>query len=348
MAMTDLSLREDSTLSDCTIGEDQDSERRAVAACRGADLKQGMSQLLEIGKITGITHADPQDLSRYSSARKTYTFIIRHSTLQDYDWKHGSSGINGRFPETSHISVLPRRFCPDRWGTRRGIGGCVPVSSEEVQKLKGWSTLNAAADDEWGKGSRNIVTNPQDYLWAPENGCTESVSVVSVDRSNLSSNVLNVTDVTEWNHATGKGTVSLASGLDQTTSYTVTQESSIGVGASITATVGIPDVESVSATLSTQVTFTNSQSFGTETTDSKSVISSHEVDGSSGETCTVITKSKNHPDEGWHYKWALNIENTLQNVDDHSETMMAQTSTVGSTNTKTLVVLARRTCYVPM
>ncbi|KAJ6477266.1 hypothetical protein DFH09DRAFT_1215975 [Mycena vulgaris] len=259
---------------------------------------------------------------------------------------------------------------------KRTTGSCVPVSSAEVQALPGWSKLNAAADDAWGTGSRNIVTNPPEYLWGPANGCTESTSVVSVDSSKLSCNVVNVTDKTEWDNAKGTGTTTLTTGLDQTTSYTVTQENSIGIGSSITATVGVPDVESLSATLSTQVTFTNTQSKGTEKTDSKSVSSAHAVSGSSGQTCTVIsamksctipgtvnvrtivtgyvwfnyndqTATKDAPNDK-HFKWALSIENTLKNVDDHSGTMVAQTSTSGSTNTNTYVTCGKTTTQIKL
>ncbi|KAJ7094904.1 hypothetical protein C8R43DRAFT_1049451 [Mycena crocata] len=101
-------------------------------------------------------------------------------------------------------------------------GSCVPVSEAEVQALKGWSKLEAAADSAWGKGSRKVVTNPPDYTWGPANACTDGETKVQFDSSKPSCDVQKSTQKAKWDKASGVATVSITNGIDQETSYTVT------------------------------------------------------------------------------------------------------------------------------
>lgn len=68
---------------------------------------------------------------------------------------------------------------PDNSPEKRqdAVGACSPLSADDVQKRKstygepysayrvsvpGWEKLEQKANDDWGDGSRNIVTNPED------------------------------------------------------------------------------------------------------------------------------------------------------------------------------------------
>ncbi|KAJ7107734.1 hypothetical protein C8R44DRAFT_986884 [Mycena epipterygia] len=109
--------------------------------------------------------------------------------------------------------------------------------------------------------------NPPEYLKYPLNGCSDTSTVVVFDGSPDCSTASSINDTTVWRNATGSTVVSVTAGLDQTTSYTVTQESCIGLNAAISATVGVPDVDSVTGSVSMDVSFTNSQDIATSSTE---------------------------------------------------------------------------------
>ncbi|THU75149.1 hypothetical protein K435DRAFT_917267, partial [Dendrothele bispora CBS 962.96] len=47
---------------------------------------------------------------------------------------------------------------------RDDVSMCADLSVDEAKTLPGWDTITKYADDNWGKKSRNIVTNPKEYL----------------------------------------------------------------------------------------------------------------------------------------------------------------------------------------
>ncbi|KAJ7094903.1 hypothetical protein C8R43DRAFT_1141772 [Mycena crocata] len=135
---------------------------------------------------------------------------------------------------------------------------------------------------------------------------------------------------------------------------------SIGVGASISATIGVPDIASVSTQYTVDVKFTNTQSQATSSSDSSSVTHTETVNGGNNQCSVDLTVNSCHatgtasirtsvtgyvwfnydsktasadgdPDDK-HYKWALSIENTLTDINDRSDTMELKTSTKGSSH----------------
>jgi hypothetical protein len=53
------------------------------------------------------------------------------------------------------------RFALDQGQERRTTGSCVDMSADDVQRIPGWGTLESTAQQNWGSGSYNLVTNDQ-------------------------------------------------------------------------------------------------------------------------------------------------------------------------------------------
>lgn len=64
--------------------------------------------------------------------------------------------IYGRFPVSTQKVTKRDSTCGD-------------LSADQAQKMPGWDILNQYADDNWGTGSRNVETNPEDV--SPESSC---------------------------------------------------------------------------------------------------------------------------------------------------------------------------------
>ena len=63
----------------------------------------------------------------------------------------------------TYLGLVERDPTPQR---REG-GACSSLSADDAQKLPGWDQLENKANDNWGDGSRNIVTNDEDVSAAP-------------------------------------------------------------------------------------------------------------------------------------------------------------------------------------
>lgn len=57
--------------------------------------------------------------------------------------------IYGRFPASAQKVTKRDSTCGD-------------LPADQAQKLPGWDILNQYADENWGTGSRNVETNPED------------------------------------------------------------------------------------------------------------------------------------------------------------------------------------------
>ncbi|THU93462.1 hypothetical protein K435DRAFT_903581 [Dendrothele bispora CBS 962.96] len=230
---------------------------------------------------------------------------------------------------------------------------CAPLSVEEAETLPGWKNIVQYANNNWGDGSRNIVTNPTEYV---DYGALVCIQTETVELSFTGEPTCQTNNITTGGLLVGtSGSVSL--GVDQgfaaATTLTTTQASTIGVDTSLSVKVGIPEVADVTqtVTMSTSLTNTNSQAASTTYNDVVSVTIT--MDAPEGKTCNAISSTNRctlqatgdvkYIASGWvwfnyesrkdgHYKWAVSIEATNPNIDDRSSTMKVTGSVEADTH----------------
>ncbi|KAG7441245.1 uncharacterized protein BT62DRAFT_908754 [Guyanagaster necrorhizus] len=65
--------------------------------------------------------------------------------------------LYGRYPVDVEANAIDRRAASQ----------CAQLSIDEAKTISGWNFIVQYANDNWGDGSRNIVTNPSDYVSQP-------------------------------------------------------------------------------------------------------------------------------------------------------------------------------------
>ncbi|KAH7092819.1 hypothetical protein BKA62DRAFT_645178 [Auriculariales sp. MPI-PUGE-AT-0066] len=210
----------------------------------------------------------------------------------------------------------------------RDAGTCVTMSSDDVQRLPGWDKIAQYAKDNWGDGWDSVNANPEQYRDSPAILCTGGVNPVTLD-ADPSCRTQHQTSEGTIIGTTGQITLTADQRTTQHTETTVTQESSLALGTSISATVGIPDIADVTASVTTTLTFTNSittsNSFDTEGGQSQGL----NITNDPGKTCRSSfdvqtcdftgTGSVRMVGSGWvwffygerrndHYHWAASID----------------------------------------
>ncbi|KAJ6613693.1 hypothetical protein B0H10DRAFT_1805077 [Mycena sp. CBHHK59/15] len=239
----------------------------------------------------------------------------------------------------------------------RATGSCADMSSSDVQTLPGWNTLKSTAEKNWGTGSYNVVTNDKDYPNQPAQSCvsTDAVGITVDPGQSAAKSCTTQTSESNGEQVGTNGTIALthSSGTSSSTTSTVTKESSIAVGVTVSAQIGFPEVADVTSSFSFTGTFTNTLSTATTSTSDQTSSQTLTQSNAAGKTCHLefttqsctITGNGNVRmlATGWvwfeynsatqgHYKWALNIDSTLTNQDDRS-TFIAFKSTTGTTST---------------
>ncbi|KAJ7661838.1 hypothetical protein B0H17DRAFT_1258339 [Mycena rosella] len=240
---------------------------------------------------------------------------------------------------------------------RRDVGACADMSSDDVQKLPGWNTLKTMAENNWGTGSYNVVTNDENYPDSPAQSCVSTdVMLIVPDGNPSASQSCNTQSSQSGGNQVGtNGTIALthSEGTSSSTTTTVTKQSSIAVGVSVAAKIKFPEIVDVTSTFTFTGTFTNTLSTATETTSdetSSATVTQSNVAGKTcyleftTQTCTITGSGQVRMlGTGWvwfeyndktqgHYKWALSIDGTLTNQDDRS-TFIEFRSTTGTTST---------------
>jgi len=227
---------------------------------------------------------------------------------------------------------------------------CSPLTLEQLKGLPGWPKIEKYASDTYGDGGVNIVVNPPEYLDSPAVVCSQDgVVQIQVEGeptcSTSTNHMVGQIDGTEGEHE-----LDLEQSYSNTGSWSVTQESSLSIGAELSISVGIPAIEEVSAKITTSTTFSNSlgKSFSTTVTEvSKQSVKYHVA---SGQKCdgTLTTKvcniqgkgstafvasgyvwfnyedsrpPKSDPNGSSHYKYAIDIASVLTDINDRSSTM---------------------------
>ncbi|THU84596.1 hypothetical protein K435DRAFT_687187, partial [Dendrothele bispora CBS 962.96] len=223
---------------------------------------------------------------------------------------------------------------------------CAPLSVGEAEALPGWKNVVQYANDNWGDGSRNIVTNPTEYV---DYGALVCVQTETVELSFTGEPTCQTNNITTGGLLVGtSGSVSL--GVDQgfaaattlTTTRVFSLPSTIGVDTSLSVKVGIPEVADVTQTVTMSTSLTNDVVGVTITMDAPEGKTCNAI--SSTNRCTLqATGNVRYIASGWvwfnyesrkdgHYKWAVSIEATNPDIDDRSSTMKVTGSVEADTH----------------
>ncbi|KAF7342704.1 hypothetical protein MSAN_02028300 [Mycena sanguinolenta] len=298
-----------------------------------------------------------------------------HSTYSNRNSGRSPTYIAGLPTDTTHLALddeageviaFGRRgeqlgrfaFAPHTTDRRDAqVGACADMSSDDVQKLPGWNTLKTTAENNWGTGSYNVVTNDKNYPDSPAQSCvsTDVVSIVPDGNPSASQSCNTQSSQSGGKQVGTNGTIALthSEGTSSTTTTTVTKQSSIAAGVSVAAEIGFPEIADVTSSFTFTSTFTNTLSTATETQSdqtSSATVTQSNVAGKTcyleftTQTCTITGSGQVRMlGTGWvwfeyndktqgHYKWALSIDATLTNQDDRS-TFIDFRSTTGTTST---------------
>ncbi|KAH7097672.1 acyl-CoA N-acyltransferase [Auriculariales sp. MPI-PUGE-AT-0066] len=251
-------------------------------------------------------------------------------------------------------------------------GTCVKMSSSDMQKLPGWEKIAQYARDNWGDGWDTVNANPDSYPDSPALLCvTGATTPITLDGEPSCSTQHQSTGGTIVGT---DGTVALSAnqGTAQTIQVTVTQESSLAVGASLSVKVEIPAFAEITASITSTVTFSNTLSTANSFTSSAQQTETVTYNSSAGQTCSmtfdVQTCNMNGSGNvgmiggGWvwffyderrndHYQahnlWAVSIEAVLS--EQERETFIGfRTSTSASTNSQYNAFYRRRAEFRPL
>ncbi|KAK0483011.1 hypothetical protein EDD18DRAFT_758917 [Armillaria luteobubalina] len=252
--------------------------------------------------------------------------------------------LYGRYPVDSQSNNVDRRAASQ----------CAQLSVDEAKTISGWDAIEQYANDNWGDGSRNIVTNPEDYVDSPAQVCiTDDVVQLSFSGDPICQTHTTSSEGTLVG-TTGEVDIEVDQGFNTDTSYTVSSASTIGVSNTLSVKVGIPEVADVTEafTISTEVTDTTSSTFDVSYSDMSKV--TVKMTAPEGKTCTATTSTKTcniqatgkirYLATGWiwfnyddktegHYKWAVNIDSVVTNQDDRSSFATFKGSMASNTET---------------
>ncbi|KAK0189359.1 hypothetical protein F5146DRAFT_1138756 [Armillaria mellea] len=235
---------------------------------------------------------------------------------------------------------------------RRDASQCAQLSVAEAQTIPGWNAIVQYANSNWGSGSRNIVTNPTDYVDRPAQVCiTDDVVQLSYSGDPVCQ-THTTTSQGSLVGTTGEVDIEVDQGFTSDSSYTVSSASTLGVSNTLSVKIGVPEVAEVTEafTVSAEVTDTTSSTFKASQDDTSKV--TIKMTAPQGKTCTAVTNTKTcniqatgkvrYLATGWiwfnynsatqgHYKWAVNIEGVLTNQDDRSSFATFKGSMVANT-----------------
>ncbi|KAK7461282.1 hypothetical protein VKT23_008458 [Stygiomarasmius scandens] len=230
--------------------------------------------------------------------------------------------------------------------TRDDKSSCAQLDVNQAQTLPGWDAISKYADDTWGTGSRNIVTNPPEYVDSPALVCIQSDPVklsFTDEKPHCQSESVDATS--HLNGTTGQQTIQTQNGFSSDTTMTTTKASTIGVDTTMEASVDIPEIVDVSTSITTSTSFTNTNSKSNSATYNGVVSNSLTLNLGNGQTCNATIKTNicnqqatgtvDYIASGWiwfnyddkthdHYKWAASIENVVKDVKDRSSQMQVQ------------------------
>ncbi|KAK7049973.1 hypothetical protein VNI00_005404 [Paramarasmius palmivorus] len=275
-----------------------------------AALKIGGASAMPFSRVVELL---PRDVERIAIDEETGQYLAFDS----------AGTLTATFPISHEPTTQPER---------RAAGTCVALSVDEVQDLPGWSQMLDYANNLWGDGGRNIVTNPEESHETTTEGALVGTS--------------------------GSVSIGVDQGFTADSTFTVTKAASVGLSSTVSVKFGLDAISEVSGsfTTSTEVTNTNAhrcedsnlfqmtdlervyyRSFGSTFSDVSRVTVTMEAP--EGKKCNAVTNAKTcqiqaegqlrYTAEGWvwfnykkrvdgHFKWAVNFATAIANVDDRS------------------------------
>ncbi|PBK64080.1 hypothetical protein ARMSODRAFT_1088217 [Armillaria solidipes] len=278
------------------------------------------------------------------------TILVGASALPSPSAKRGIAHIaydedNGQFMAFKRDgSPYGRYLARGPLLSMRSAGQCVNLTADEAKSLHGWDTVEKYANDNWGDGSRNIVTNPTDYPGSSAQVCISGDPVKVELDGDPQCQDRTVDNVSGTAGTDGSVTLQVQQGSNMTSEYTVTTVSTLGISNTFSVSLGIPLLDDVAeasvgdeTTVSSEVTNEQTKSFAATYSDVATI--TREIDTEDGKTCSVdltvhscTAKSKGqirYVATGWvwfnyndktkgHYKWAADISDILSEDDRSS------------------------------
>jgi len=286
----------------------------------------------------------------YNEVARNFPSNVTHISFNEDSGQYQAYHRDGSLYGTYYYD--PTRHYDEH--TRRAAATiCAPLSIDEAKTLTGFPQLEAYANANWGTGARNEVTNDPGQSDSPATACVSSdVAQVQLSGTPVCTPSNGVTNASV-SGTTGTITSSVTQGYTNSGQWSVTTASSIGVSATVSATIGIPDIGSIGSSLTTSATFTNTVAQGFTTTASTQTGNQLTFNVPSGESCHVTydsttcnvggTGQVRYVASGWvwfeyistvqgHYKWAVSIDNVITNLDDRSSFMVFTGSIQANTN----------------
>ncbi|ESK89432.1 hypothetical protein Moror_16151 [Moniliophthora roreri MCA 2997] len=222
---------------------------------------------------------------------------------------------------------------------RRAAGLCTQLSADDAKRLPGWSLIENHANEKYGKGSRNIVTNPPEYLDRPAHVCVngDPIPVRMTDEPNCMAQNVEGQGIAVG--TSGYVELEVTNGFKSESSLTVTQVATIGLSSTIGVQLGFEGVGDVSSSFTASAEITNEDTRTFSSSYSTEVKQKLRYEAPEGEmchvnmdvsTCTLQVEGRipytadgfvwfnyNKRTKG-HYKWAVNIETVVPNIEDRS------------------------------
>ncbi|KAF6744947.1 hypothetical protein DFP72DRAFT_61587 [Ephemerocybe angulata] len=196
---------------------------------------------------------------------------------------------------TSISTAIPISKSQDVELVERGALSCYPLTIAEAKTLPGWAKVEQYAQNTWGGGKVNIVTNPKEYPKATADACIHATSV-PVKWTNDDAMKCETTKTTiegKVDGTTQKITFAQMTGTDQTGSFTVTRESSLAETKEFNLGLEIPDT-GIKAGLSgsTTTTITNTRASSFTTLNKNMQTTTLEFQNVSGQQCQMTLETQ--------------------------------------------------------
>ncbi|THU77409.1 hypothetical protein K435DRAFT_812482 [Dendrothele bispora CBS 962.96] len=205
--------------------------------------------------------------------------------------------------------------------TRDDVSMCADLSVDEAKTLPGWDTLTKYTDDNWGKKSRNIVTNPKEYLGMGAQVCIQSDTVQFSSDAQPDCQSQSFASDGKLSGTSGEVSIEVQTGFNLETTLTTTN-------ATAEVSMGVEFTNTNSKTTTTQYNGTSTGRLTLKAPQGKTCNANLEM-----ECCTLSgTGTVNYIASGWvwfnyndktdgHYKWAVSVDSTLTNIADRSSQM---------------------------
>ncbi|EJD54656.1 hypothetical protein AURDEDRAFT_156435 [Auricularia subglabra TFB-10046 SS5] len=299
------------------------------------------SKFVALFALASVALALPSRVTQLSSMPSNAARIA-HDVDRDVLIAYDRAGnLLGELPASA---ALPKR---DSAGT------CATISADDIQKLPGWGAIHDYAADNWGSKWDTIDANPSEYRDRGAQVCISGdATPVTLDTD---PSCQTQTQTTDGNIVGTDGTITLQAteGTISQTTVTVTQESSIAAGATISAKFSIPALAELTTEITSTITLTNTLSTANSFTSSNTQQQSIAIANKEGKTCNLTfdvqtCDATGHGQQrmvatGWvwfyygkqrdgHYKWAVNMDEVLP--DEEQRATYIGFTTLTNSNTK--------------